>query len=85
MVKERKIVDDPEEDSEKSFAVNAGFCKIVFEKDEKGRVVVTPECPPDKNGKPKISKEAKAFSRMLQEMEIVLGPPKLKKDEDDDE
>jgi len=65
---------------EEKSKIKCGPCDVVVEKDEKGRPTLTPYCPPDENGQPVVSEEVKALNNVLHSEEVVLRPPKVKKD-----
>lgn len=66
-----------EEVNKKELTLEAGACKLVIGKDDMGRPTITPVCPKDDHGIPKVSDEVKALSDILHSPEVVLRPPKV--------
>lgn len=67
-------------ENNKETAIECGACKIIVGRDEKDRPTLTPYCPPDEKGNPKLSDEVKVLREVFQSDEVVLRPPKIKEE-----
>lgn len=67
-------------ENNKEASIRCGECEVIIGRDEKDRPILTPYCPPDEKGNPKLSDEVKALREVLQSDEIVLRPPKIKEE-----
>ena len=68
-------------EDKKEVSIQCGECELVVGKDKKDRPTLTPFCPSDEKGNPKLSREVKALWELLQSEEVVLKSPKIKLEE----
>ena len=65
-------------DNNNENTIECGECTVIIGRDEKDRPTLTPVCPADEKGNPKLSKELKALREAFQGDEVVLRPAKIK-------